>query len=174
MGINRENCKKYSIWEATTFGSDEVRVQSRGSDHERVVTSSKNKGPQYQQHAGTQQENTMVIVTICADGTAIPPTVIFKGAAYQVSLGDYNTLNAIIGYQKKGWMSSKIGAEWIKIFDNQTKHKVKEGEYHLLLVDGHNSHYTIKFLLYARKQLILIVCYTSGKRGLDLDKPRRL
>jgi hypothetical protein len=56
-------------------------------------------------------------------------------------------------------MSGKIGAEWIEIFDKQTKHKVEEGEYRLLLVDGHNSHYTVEFLLYAREKLILVVCY---------------
>lgn len=84
---------KYRIREETTFGSDEVGVQSRGNERERVATSSKKKGPQYQQRAGTR-ENTTVIVTICADGTATPPTVIFKGAAYQVSWGDDNPLNA--------------------------------------------------------------------------------
>ena len=55
-----------------------------------------------------------------------------------------------IGYQKKGWTCGEIRAEWIKIFDAETKDKVKEGEYRLLLVDGHNSHYTIAFLLYQR------------------------
>ena len=84
---------KYRIREETTFGSDEVGVQSRGNERERVATSRKKKGPQYQQRAGTR-ENTTVIVTICADGTATPPTVIFKGAAYQVSWGDDNPLNA--------------------------------------------------------------------------------
>jgi hypothetical protein len=43
-----------------------------------------------------------------------------------------------IGYSQKGWTDGKIGAEWIKIFDKQTKHKVKKGEYRLLIVDGHN------------------------------------
>jgi hypothetical protein len=43
-----------------------------------------------------------------------------------------------IGYSQKVW-TDEIGAEWIKIFDKQTKHKVKKGEYQLLIVDGHNS-----------------------------------
>ena len=77
-----------------------------------------------------------------------------------------------IGYQKKGWTDGEIGAEWIKIFDEQTKHKVKPGEYRLLLVDGHNSHYTIAFLLYAREHLILVLCYPSHTthiyQGLDV------
>jgi hypothetical protein len=86
--------KKYRVREATTFGFDEVGVQSRGSEREHVAISSKKKGLQYQQRAGTR-ENTTVIVTICADGTVTPPTVIFKGAAYQVSWGDDNSLNAL-------------------------------------------------------------------------------
>jgi hypothetical protein len=85
--------EKYAIKPKTTFGSDEVGVQARGAERERVATSRKKKGPQYQQRAGTR-ENTTVIVTICADGTSTPPTVIFKGAAYQVSWGDNNPLNA--------------------------------------------------------------------------------
>ena len=83
----------YKFKREACFGSDEIGIMARGSDRERVITSRKRKGPQYQQRAGTQ-ENTTVIVTICADGTSIPPTVIFKGAAYQVSWGDDNPLNA--------------------------------------------------------------------------------
>jgi len=77
-----------------------------------------------------------------------------------------------IGYSQKGWTDGKIGAEWIKIFDKQTKHKVKKGEYQLLIVDGHNSHYTIAFLMYARENLILVLCYpahtTHIYQGLDV------
>jgi len=85
--------EKYKFKREATFGSDEIGVLARGSERERVITSRKKKEPQYQQRAGTR-ENTTVIVTICADGTSIPPTVIFKGAAYQVSWGDDNPLNA--------------------------------------------------------------------------------
>ena len=84
---------KYKIKRKTTFGSDEIGILARGADRERVATSRTKKGPQYQQRAGTR-ENTTVIVTICADGTSIPPTVIFKGAAYQASWGDNNPLKA--------------------------------------------------------------------------------
>jgi hypothetical protein len=84
---------KYKIKRKTTFGSDEIGALACGAECEHVATSWAKKGLQYQQHAGTQ-ENTMVIVTICADGTSIPPTIIFKGAAYQVSWGDDNPLKA--------------------------------------------------------------------------------
>ena len=44
---------------------------------------SRKPGPQYQQHDGIQ-ENITVIVTVCVDGTATPPAVIFKGQGFQM------------------------------------------------------------------------------------------
>lgn len=47
-----------------------------------------------------------------------------------------------------------------------------KGEYRLLLIDGHNSHYTVDFLLYARLHLIVVLCYpthtTHIYQGLDV------
>ena len=36
------------------------------------------------------RENTTVICTICADGTSIPPLVIFKGTAFRVKWLEQN------------------------------------------------------------------------------------
>ena len=76
-----------------------------------------------------------------------------------------------IGYQKKGWTDGEIGVEWIKLFDEAMKEKA-DGEYRLLLVDGHNSHYTVGFLFYARDHKIIIICYpahgTHIYQGLDV------
>jgi len=48
---------------------------------------------QHQQHSGGR-ENITVIVTICADGTSLPPAVIFKGDSYQTSWKQDNPLKA--------------------------------------------------------------------------------
>ena len=50
-----------------------------------------------------------------------------------------------LGYSKKGWTDGEIGLAWIKDFDARTKEKAN-GESRLLLVDGHNSHYTADLL----------------------------
>lgn len=77
-----------------------------------------------------------------------------------------------IGYSVKGWTNGAIGIEWIKDFDRNTAHKVKDGGYRLLLVDGHNSHYTRGFLRYAREHQIIVLCYpahcTHVLQGLDV------
>ena len=72
---------------------------------------------------------------------------------------------------KKGWTTGEIGIEWIKIFDMQTRAKAN-GKWRLLLVDGHNSHYTRALLQYAHKNKIAILCYpahtTHIYQGLDI------
>jgi hypothetical protein len=73
---------------------------------------------------------------------------------------DQLTISYSLGYSKKGWTNGEIGVEWIKEFDKATSAKA-DGQYRLLLVDGHNSHYTRGFLEYARTHKILVVCYPA-------------
>jgi hypothetical protein len=49
-------------------------------------------GPQYQQGYGNQ-ENITVIVTVCADGTSTPPSMISKGKGYQTKWKQDNPAN---------------------------------------------------------------------------------
>ncbi|KAG6328433.1 hypothetical protein ID866_10657 [Astraeus odoratus] len=111
------------------YAADEIGISPQSGNRECII-GGKNPGPQYQQCTGSK-ENITAIVTICADDGAEPPAVIFKGNA--------------LGYSKKGWTDGEIGIEWIKEFDKHTKAKAN-GCDHLLIVDGHNSHYTHGFL----------------------------
>jgi hypothetical protein len=76
-----------------------------------------------------------------------------------------------LGYSKKGYTSGEIGHAWIENFDKETRAKAK-GRRRLLLVDGHNSHYTRGFLEYARTHRIEVVGYPSHSthiyQGLDV------
>src|SRR5580704_13506659 len=76
-----------------------------------------------------------------------------------------------MGYQKKGYTDGEIGRAWIEDFDKQTKAKAN-GRHRLLIVDGHNSHYTLGFLEYARDHKIVVLCYPSHSthvyQGLDV------
>jgi hypothetical protein len=59
----------------------------------------------------------------------------------------------------------------MKLFENATRVKAN-GEYRLLVVDGHNSHYTVAFLLLARLHMVIVICYvahgTHIYQGLDV------
>jgi len=76
-----------------------------------------------------------------------------------------------VGYSQKGWTDSVIGVEWIKDFERKTREKAA-GEPRLVLVDGHNSHYSPELLDYARDTNIILVCYpahtTHVLQGLDV------
>jgi hypothetical protein len=91
----------------------------------------------------------------------------------EISLDMLNWLNYrhSLGYSQKGWTDGEIGALWMKHFDEQT-HTEANGRARLLLVDGHNSHYTRAFLEHARKNNIHVLCYpahgTHVYQGLDV------
>ena len=49
-----------------------------------------------------------------------------------------------IAHSEKGWTDKIIGRLWIEDFEKKTRTKAN-GQTRLLLVDGHNSHYTKNF-----------------------------
>jgi hypothetical protein len=73
---------------------------------------------------------------------------------------------------EKGYTNGEIGVEWIKDFDKQTRHTAPNGETRLLIVDGHNSHYTADLLQYAMDNNIIILAYpphcTHALQGQDV------
>jgi hypothetical protein len=181
----KEAREKYNIPDELVYGADETGIQSGIGVTERVI------GPagvkiQHQQRSGTR-ENITVLPTICADGTSIAPTVIYKGEAFQTKWLQDNPLDARydscnkgilgadfscrMGYQKKGYTSGEIGVAWLKDWDRQTTTKAN-GRTRLLVVDGHSSHYTLGFLEYARDNNIVVLCYPSHSthvyQGLDV------
>ncbi|THU97964.1 DDE-domain-containing protein [Dendrothele bispora CBS 962.96] len=111
---------------------------------------------QYQQR-GNNQELTTVLVTICADGSTIPPAQIFKGKG--------------VGYSKKGWTDNEIGLEYAQHFDLKTREKAN-GQWRCLSVDSHASHVSRAFLQYCRQHKIHVPCYPSHSthiyQGLDV------
>ncbi|KAI5117677.1 hypothetical protein M0805_002075 [Coniferiporia weirii] len=62
-----------------------------------------------QEVVGENHELTTVLCTICANGTSLPPLVIFKGKAFFVKWGMSNPLNCQIGRSETGWTNGEIG-----------------------------------------------------------------
>lgn len=85
--------EEFTIKDINEYGVDEVGVQTQGQGERELVLGPRTKAVPYQQRSGTR-ENITVIATICADGTSLPPAVIFKGGAFQVKWGENNPLNA--------------------------------------------------------------------------------
>ncbi|KIJ12681.1 hypothetical protein PAXINDRAFT_55385, partial [Paxillus involutus ATCC 200175] len=129
------------------WAADETGFQPGGGLRERVIGPARKKR-QHQQH-DRNRKNITIMVTICADGAAIPPTLIYKG---QTAVR--------VAHSPKGWTDRGIGRLWIEDFDKKTCDKTN-GRARFLLVDRHNSHYTKEFLEYARDNNIHVLCYPA-------------
>ena len=85
--------------------------------------------------------------------------------------GSGELTNLSFSVSEKGWTDGEIGVLWLKDFDKQTCEKNKDWP-RLLLLDGHNSHYTLEFMQYAKSVNIHVLCYPSHcthvLQGLDV------
>jgi hypothetical protein len=75
------------------YGMDESGSPASTATKRRAIGGA-GKKTQHQTGDGGR-ENTTVILTICADGTALKPSVIFKGQAYNVRWDQENPTNAL-------------------------------------------------------------------------------
>ena len=81
-GINKENI----------YGMDESGFPSADQGKTRVVGARGTK-TQHKQ-GGADRENTTALVTICADGTSLRPTIVFKGKGFKEAWFQDNVLEA--------------------------------------------------------------------------------
>ncbi|EIW86302.1 DDE-domain-containing protein [Coniophora puteana RWD-64-598 SS2] len=157
MELLGNTIREHNITKKLIYGSDKVGFNPALSGCACAIGIC-GAGGVYQQQAG-KRETITVIATICADGTLLPPAVIFKDKDIRV------------GYSKKGWINGEVGKAWIQQFDEFTKEKTNRHA-RLLLVDGHNSHYTKGFIAHARQANIHVLCYpthsTHVYQGLDV------
>ncbi|KLO14845.1 DDE-domain-containing protein, partial [Schizopora paradoxa] len=151
------------------FAMDETGFMPGRACTSKVIGKAGNRS-QHSTESGNRN-NITVLPVICADGTSIPPLVIFQGKAFSVNWLQNNPLKASIGYQKKGYIDDELGVDWIKHVDHYTKDKAN-GRDRLLVVDSHHSRLTFGFLDYCRRRRIHVITYpthaTQLYQGLDV------
>lgn len=106
--------------------------------------------------ASSGRQNITVLATICADGSALPPCIVFKGKRLmQQWIGDSGTTpnQTIYCVSDSGWMTAKVFYEFFVKFVELTKDKRPI----LLILDGHVSHTTLETVKLARAEQISIV-----------------
>jgi len=105
-----------------------------------------------------------VVGCICADGTTLPPLLIYKSKASTVQdswLEDFDAEKHDCWFtsSRNGWTTDEIGLKWLgRLFHERTKDKSRR-RWRLLFVDGHGSHVTLPFLEHAHKHRILVAVY---------------
>lgn len=105
-----------------------------------------------------------VVGCICADGTALPPLLIYKSKANNVQdswLEDFDAEKHDCWFTSSpnGWTTDEIGLKWLdRLFHERTKDKSRR-RWRLLFVDGHGSHVTLPFLEKSYERRILVAVY---------------
>ena len=107
------------------------------------------------------REFISLLAGICADGTALPPALIYEGKSHDLQdswLEDFDSSTdmAYFTASPKGWTNEDLGVSWLtKIFEPKTAEKAGLG-WRLLIVDGHSSHVNMRFIDICDKHRIIL------------------
>jgi len=171
--IYEEVVKEFNILKENIYNMDEKRIQLGVGKQVASIIDCDQKEV-YNIEDGNRELVT-VIETVCADGSALAPLVIFKGARINSEWGCTNPSNARYIYLlhivksctkfylsiqvlPNGWTDQELGTLWLKkdFKPMSSAHNVSGG-YRLLILDGHNSHCTYQFCSFAEKNKIIIL-----------------
>jgi hypothetical protein len=101
------------------------------------------------------------LCTICADGTTLPPALIYEAMNDNVRdiwVEDIQPEQhqVYVASSPSGWTNERLGLAWLKdVFDANTKSKARR-KWRLLIVDGHGSHITRQFIDHCIKNRIFL------------------
>ena len=107
------------------------------------------------------REFISLLAIICADGSALPPALIYQGDSSDLQdtwLEDYDCLSdeAYFAVSKKGWTNEELGLSWLsKLFEPITR-KCSGNARRLLIVNGHLSHINMKFIEFCDNHGIIL------------------
>jgi hypothetical protein len=119
------------------------------------------------------------IAAICADGTALPPGLIYESANCTLQSAWVADIkpgvhDVFVASTPSGWTNNDVGLAWLEqVFDRCTKKKARHGrDWRLLILDGHGSHLTEEFLSYCLTHKIYVAVFpphsTHSLQPLDV------
>jgi hypothetical protein len=166
FGVLSARIKKYDILPENMYNMDEKGfLIGRLQKTQRVFTKDLYKQGKL---VGVGQDGSRewitVVATICADGTSLSPTLIYKAVSSNLRdtwLDDFepSRQSCYFTSSPNGWTSDELGYSWLTgLFEEETAVKAKRS-WRLLFVDGHGSHVNMKFLNWCERHRILIAIY---------------
>ena len=108
----------------------------------------------------TSGEKGRTVTAVCAynaEGTFIPPMVIFPRAKMNQRLIHDAPLGTIGAASKNGWIDSSLFLQWFEHFVKRVKPSTDYP--HLILLDGHVSHKSLPLIEAARSHGVTLLCF---------------
>jgi hypothetical protein len=158
-----ENIEKYKIEPWLTYNMDEKGFLMGVLSKQKRIFSKQvyERGQVRQVLQDGSREWITTIACICADGSSLSPSLIYKAVSGKIQsswLQDYDPEehSCYIGSSPTGWTTEDFGMSWLRdIFDRETKAKARQ-KWRLLLLDGHGSHVNMRFINFCEENRILL------------------
>jgi hypothetical protein len=166
FGLLVKKVKEFDVAPENTYNMDEkgymlgVIGKTKGVFNKVLCKQRRYKQPSHD----ANREWVTVIGAICADGTHLPPAVIFSADSERVQANwvhdiDPEIHNIRFSVSQSGWTNDDLGVAWLEqVFEPGTSKKAR-GNYRLLILDGHGSHVTRRFIDFCDLHQILVLVY---------------
>jgi hypothetical protein len=162
---------QYNVRAADTYNMDEKgfaiglvarskRIFSKRKFEKRKFEKQKNK----QSLQDGNREWVSLLASVCADGSALPPGLIFAGAGNTIQGSWVEDIepgkhSVFVTATPSGWTNDEIGLAWLEqLFNRYTKKKAHRS-WQLLIINGHGSHITMRFISFCNKHKILLAIF---------------
>ena len=87
----------------------------------------------------------------------IAPMIIIKGAVVQARwFADLQNGDIAIGVSDLGYSNDILSFQWLQYWNWLSK-KIQRGTYHLLIIDGYESHLSVQFVRYCEMEKIILL-----------------
>ena len=151
-----DTMKQYNIEKRYVYNMDDKVFAIDQAGKQKVVVSKANLNAYMCQNGSQEWES--LLECFSADGALLPAFVIFKATTQRkASMNELERGNNI-AISDKGWTNNTLAFEWCKrVFDPYSK-KRQQGEYRLLILDGHTSHITSEVIQFCINEKIILAC----------------
>lgn len=122
----------------------------------RVVTAIGKKYVYNRTYAERGETHT-VLACICANGTWIPPMIIFKGVRWTDILARDSLPNSLVKLSPKGWINTELFVEWFKFFISA----IPPQRPIILLMDSHAAHIGPEVVELAKENRIYLLTFPA-------------
>ena len=149
---------KYGIFDEDTYNIDEKRFMMEVAGSAKVVIS------KYEKQTFVKQCSSRKWASLIEDigcRRRLPMWCIFEGKKYLNEW--YNALEPGQSHQislsDNGWTDNKLGLDWLQSLFELCTASCLQRTYQLLIIDGHNSHISTKFIKYDQSKKIECLCF---------------
>ncbi|XP_065639898.1 uncharacterized protein LOC136072595 [Hydra vulgaris] len=111
----------------------------------------------YKRTYADRGETHTLLGYVCANGSWIPPLIIFKGVRWNDNLKADCLPNCMVKLSPKGWINSDLFLEWFKFFMDF----IPSERPVILFMDSHASHINMDVILLAKENEIYLFTFPA-------------